>query len=164
VCTCRLFGFLPPLATIFAPTQTLASASPQSRQTKPPHVPSLTHTLPVQALAYNSSHEDHSQLRQTLTRSDDSFATTPARNTSILAHSLATCLRPVHSQPRLRIPGFLCTSRTSCTSHPLNQGESPAARHGSSKDPQRYPLFPCPQPRCLSTTTKLITSRNILSP
>jgi hypothetical protein len=106
--------------------------------------PSSHTTLPVQALAYNSSHGDHSQLRQTLACNDDSFATTPACNTSIRAHSLATCSRPVHSQPRLRIPGFLCTSRTSCTSYPLNQGESPAARHGSSKDPQRYPLSPCP--------------------
>jgi hypothetical protein len=140
-------------------------------RTRPP-IATTIHTNPLvlklrpslRSRMSKSSHKAHSQLRQALTRNDDSFATTPARNTSILAHSLATCLRPVHSQPWLRIPGSLCTSRTSCTSHPLNQGESPAARHGSSKDPQRYPLSPCPQPRCFSTTTKIITSRNILSP
>jgi hypothetical protein len=64
------------------------------------------------------------------------------------------------SASHLQIP-LQCTFRTSC---PLDQGESTGVRHGSSKDPQRYPPSSCTQPRRLSKTTKPTTSRNILGP
>jgi hypothetical protein len=98
------------------------------------------------------------------------YSYTPSATTQASVFTPWHSQSPTHSQPRPRIPGSLCTSRTSCTSPhvlhvappPPNQGESLATRHGSSKDPQSYPLSPCSQPRCLSKTTKLITSKNIL--
>jgi hypothetical protein len=64
------------------------------------------------------------------------------------------------SASHLQIP-LPCTFRTS---RPLDQGESTGVRHGSSKDPQRYPPSLCTQPRRLSKTAKPTTSRNILGP
>jgi hypothetical protein len=105
ICTLRTRRCLPPTHHLFphvhSLTHTLAAAhaytssvsptlqlpredgwnspTPLSRLTQP----SSRTTLPVQALAYNSSHGDHFQLRQTLASNDDSLATAPARNTSL---------------------------------------------------------------------------------